>query len=73
MSAKYELQDILHVRDHRKERAQEALFKAKQSLAAAEEFLQSQQEKESDFLKKKPKIRGTSIVLRKNHLTGCVK
>ena len=56
MSAKYELQDILHVRDHRKERAQEALFKAKQSLAAAEEFLQSQQEKESDFLKKKPKF-----------------
>lgn len=56
MSAKYELQDILHVRDHRKERAQEALLKAKQLLSAAEEWLQSQQKKEADFLQKKPKF-----------------
>ena len=56
MSAKYELQDILRVRDHRKERAQEALFKAKQALIEAEEFLKEQQKNEADFIQKKPKF-----------------
>lgn len=51
---KYELQDLLRIRDLRKDRAQEALMKAKQALEDAEKFLQEQKDKEKDFIQKKP-------------------
>ncbi len=51
---KYELQDLLRIRDLRKDRAQEALMKAKQKLTEAEKFLQEQKDKEADFIQKKP-------------------
>lgn len=51
---KYELQDLLRVRDHRQEHAEELLQKAKHALTEAEIFLQKQKKKEEDFLKKKP-------------------
>ena len=51
---KYELQDLLRIRDLRKDRAQEALMKAKQALVEAENFLQKQKDKEADFIQKKP-------------------
>ena len=51
---KYELQDLLRIRDLRKDRAQETLMKAKQALAEAENFLEEQKKKEEDFILKKP-------------------
>lgn len=51
---KYELQDLLRVRDHRKDRAQEALLKAKQVLEEALKKVQLCQEKIDAFIKKKP-------------------
>lgn len=51
---KYELQDLLRIRDLRKDRAQETLMKARQALAEAENFLEEQQKKEEDFILKKP-------------------
>ncbi len=51
---KYELQDLLRIRNLRKDRAEEALTKAKQALVAAEKFLQDQKDKEEDFILKKP-------------------
>jgi ABC-type lipoprotein export system ATPase subunit len=45
MSAKYELQDILRIRDRRKDAAETALLKAKQALREAEQFLKEQQDK----------------------------
>ena len=56
MSAKYELQDILRIRDRRKDAAETALLKAKQALREAEQFLKEQQDKEADFIQKKPKF-----------------
>lgn len=56
MSAKYELQDILRIRDRRKDAAETALLKAKQALREAEQFLKEQQDKEADFIRKKPKF-----------------
>lgn len=56
MSAKYELQDILRIRDRRKDAAETALLKAKQALREAEQFLKKQQDKEADFIQKKPKF-----------------
>ena len=56
MSAKYELQDILRIRDRRRNAAETALLKAKQALREAERFLKEQQDKEADFIQKKPKF-----------------
>ena len=56
MSAKYELQDILRIRDRRKDAAETALLKAKQALREAEQFLKEQQDKEADFIQKKPRF-----------------
>lgn len=50
----YELQDLLRVRDHRKDRAQEALLKAKQALEEALKHIQLCQKKLDDFIQKKP-------------------
>lgn len=52
--AKYELQDLLRIRDMRKDRAQKELFKAKKKLQEAEQFLQDQKDKEAEFIEKKP-------------------
>ncbi len=52
--AKYELQDLLRIRDMRKDRAQEDLFKAKKQLQEAEKFLQEKKDKEAEFIAKKP-------------------
>ncbi|MGX8716368.1 MAG: type III secretion system stalk subunit SctO [bacterium] len=52
--AKYELQDLLRIRDMRKDRAQKELFKAKKKLQEAEQFLQEQKDKEAKFIEKKP-------------------
>ena len=52
--AKYELQDLLRIRDMRKDRAQEDLFKAKKQLQEAEKLLQEKKDKESEFIEKKP-------------------
>ena len=52
--AKYELQDLLRIRDMRKDRAQKELFKAKKKLQEAEQFLQEQKNKEAAFIEKKP-------------------
>lgn len=52
--AKYELQDLLRIRDMRKDRAQKELFKAKKKLQEAEQFLQEQKDKEAEFIEKKP-------------------
>lgn len=52
--AKYELQDLLRIRDMRKDRAQEDLFKAKKQLQEAEKFLQEKKDKEAKFIEKKP-------------------
>ena len=52
--AKYELQDLLRIRDMRKDRAQEDLFKAKKQLQEAEKFLQEKKDKEAEFIEKKP-------------------
>ena len=51
---KYELQDLLRVRDHRKERAQEDLLKAKHARQEAELLLQAMQKRLDDFIEKKP-------------------
>lgn len=51
---KYELQDLLRIRDMRKDRAQKELFKAKKKLQEAEEFLQEKKAKEAEFIEKKP-------------------
>ena len=51
---KYELQDLLRIRDLRKDRAEEALTQAKQELINAKNFLQKQKDKEEDFIQKKP-------------------
>lgn len=56
MNAKYELRDILRIRDRRKDAAETALLKAKQALREAEQFLKEQQGKEADFIQKKPKF-----------------
>lgn len=50
----YELQDLLRVRDHRKDHAQEVLMKAKQSLEEALKHVQFCQEKLDAFIQKKP-------------------
>ncbi len=52
--AKYELQDLLRIRDMRKDRAQKELFKAKKKLQEAEQFLQEKKDKEAEFIEKKP-------------------
>lgn len=52
--AKYELQDLLRIRDMRKDRAQKELFKAKKLLEEAEKFLQEKKAKEAEFIEKKP-------------------
>ena len=52
--AKYELQDLLRIRDMRKDRAQKELSKAKKKLQEAEQFLQEQKDKEAKFIEKKP-------------------
>lgn len=52
----YELQDLLRVRDHRKDRAQEALLKAKQALEEALKHIQLCQEKLDAFIQKKPEF-----------------
>lgn len=54
--AKYELQDLLRIRDMRKDRAQEDLFKAKKQLQEAEKFLQEKKDKEAEFIEKKPEF-----------------
>ncbi len=51
---KYELQDLLRVRDLRKDRAQEDLLKAKREKQEAERFVQEMQKKLEDFIEKKP-------------------
>lgn len=51
---KYELEDMLRVRNLRKNKASDALVKAKRELAAAEEFEKLQQQKLEEFLEKKP-------------------
>lgn len=51
---KYELQDLLRVRDLRKDRAQEDLLKAKREKQEAEKFMQEMQKKLEDFIEKKP-------------------
>ena len=51
---KYELQDLLRVRDHRKDRAQEVLLKAKQALEEALKKVQACREKIDEFMQKKP-------------------
>ncbi len=50
----YELQDLLRVRDHRKDRAQEVLLKAKQALEEALKHIQLCQDKLDTFIQKKP-------------------
>lgn len=52
----YELQDLLRVRDHRKDRAQEVLMKAKQALEEAAKKIQLCQQKLEDFINKKPEF-----------------
>ena len=54
--AKYELQDLLRIRDMRKDRAQQDLFKAKKQLQEAEKFLQEKKDKEAQFIEKKPEF-----------------
>ena len=54
--AKYELQDLLRIRDMRKDRAQEDLLKAKKHLQEAEKFLQEKKDKETEFIEKKPEF-----------------
>lgn len=54
--AKYALEDLLRVRDHRKDHAQEMLLKAKKALVEAEKFLQEQKEKLEAFIQKKPEL-----------------
>ena len=51
---KYELQDLLRVREHRKEHAQEILLKAKMALQEAQRLLEEQKKKQERFLEKKP-------------------
>lgn len=51
---KYELQDLLRVRNHREDRAQKELLKAKTDLQKAEDSLQKERNKLDDFVKKKP-------------------
>ena len=51
---KYELQDLLRVRDLRKDRAQEDLLKAKRERQEAEKFMQEMQKKLEEFVEKKP-------------------
>jgi uncharacterized protein YlxW (UPF0749 family) len=52
--AKYELQDLLRIRDMRKDRAQDDLLKAKKQLQEAEQQLQEKKDNESKFINKKP-------------------
>lgn len=52
--AKYELQDLLRIRDMRKNRAQDDLLKAKKQLQEAEKQLQEKKDKETAFIQKKP-------------------
>ena len=52
----YELQDLLRVRDHRKDRAQENLLKAKKALEDAIKHVQLCQEKLDAFIQKKPEF-----------------
>lgn len=54
--AKYALQDLLRVRDHRKDHAQEVLLKAKKALVEAQKFLQEQKDKLAAYIKKKPEF-----------------
>ncbi len=42
--AKYELQDLLRIRNMRKDRAQEDLLKARKQLQEAEKFLQEKKD-----------------------------
>lgn len=51
---KYELQDLLRVREHRKEHAQKILLKAKTALQEAQRLLEEQKKKQERFLEKKP-------------------
>lgn len=52
--AKYELQDLLRIRDMRKDRAQDDLLKAKKQLQEAKQQLQEKKDNESKFINKKP-------------------
>ena len=52
--AKYELQDLLRIRDMRENRAQDDLLKAKKQLQEAEKQLQKEKDKEAEFIQKKP-------------------
>ena len=54
--AKYELQDLLRIRNMRKDRAQDDLFKAKKKLQEAENVLQKAKTKEAEFIEKKPEF-----------------
>ena len=54
--AKYELQDLLRIRNMRKDRAQEDLLKARKQLQEAEKFLQEKKDKEAAFIEKKPEF-----------------
>ena len=51
---KYVLEDLLRVRNHRQERMQELLLKAKRALEEADRQLQQQCAKQTAFLQKKP-------------------
>lgn len=50
----YALEDLLRVRNLRKDRASDELVKAKRKLKEAEEFCEKQREKLADFVNKKP-------------------
>ena len=65
---KYELQDLLRIRDLRKDRAQEALIKAKQELAEAEKFLQEQKDKEADFIQNIYNKMFQKVQFKKNYM-----
>ena len=54
--AKYELQDLLRIRNMRKDRAQEDLLKARKQLQEAEKSLQEKKDKEAEFIEKKPEF-----------------
>ena len=52
---KYELQDLLRVRNLRKNRANDAVLKAKRHLAETEELVAKSEKKLNDFIAVKPK------------------